>query len=468
MREHFDFYGYNGPTDGKYYADEEVYTYGEDFRTVKRFKEYKDVGFNISLLQHHNAYTGEKWETSSCKKCMDMAYKAGIDKVIVSDERLKELCTEKVLVGEDGKFKTEEELLKYIDDCSKKYRAHPAFYGLQLHDEPIFRYLKEYGHVYKAIKKVIPNAQLQCNLLNMCLPWGINRNELPGDMFHDFPEYLNTFADYSGIDYLMTDEYAFRRNNGISPWTMPTYQILAGVCKKRGIEMRLVMQSFTQEACVVSKKAPDLVEGGIAWRRITEKDMYWQLNLAMGFGCKEFSFFTYFVKQHKHFNCKWAGSAGVDGGTFINLDGTRTKLYYYTKRIISEMKDFEPVIINYDFDNAYFFFPEGKKAADFEMTSKAILSDVSNIPISIKTERDPVVVTELKNGNSRMYMVQNIGNTFDELMHKIRPKNVEINLKSYAEKVKIYYKGKLVKRDLMGGKFIEKLGMGQAVFIEIE
>ena len=468
MREHFDFYGYNGPTDGKYYADDEVYTYGEDYRTVKRFKEYKDVGFNISLLQHHNAYVGEKWETSACKKCMDVAYKAGIDKVIVSDERLKDLCKEELLVGENGKFKSEEELLSFIDDCSKNYRNHPAFYGLQLHDEPIYKYLKEYGHVYKAIKKVIPNAELQCNLLNMCLPWGINKDEQAGDMYKDFPEYLNAFVDYSGIDYLMTDEYAFRRNNSISPWTMPTYQLLADVCKKRGVEMRLVMQSFTQEACVVSKKNPDQVEGSIAWRRMTEKDMYWQMNLAMGFGCKEYSFFTYFVKQHKHFNAKWAGSAGVDGGTFINLDGTRTRLYYYTKRIIAEMKEFEPVLIKYDFDNAYFFFPEGKKAADFEMTSKAILTDNKNIPISVKTERDPIIVTELKNGESRLYMVENIGNTFDELMYKIRPKKVEINLGELSNSAKVYHKGKLLNRDLSSGKLTEKLGMGQALFIEIE
>ena len=136
-RKHFDFYGYNNPTSGKYYMDGvETYTLGEDFRTPKRFREYKAVGFNIALLQHENSYNGEPFEKSNCKKCMDAAYKAGLDKIYVSDGRLKELCTEEVLVGENGKFQTEEELESYVRFCTEPYRNYPGFYGLQLFDEP--------------------------------------------------------------------------------------------------------------------------------------------------------------------------------------------------------------------------------------------------------------------------------------------------------------------------------------------
>ena len=104
-RQHFDFYGYNSPWDGRYFYDGVEYFLGEDFRSVKRYKEYKNVGFNILLLQHRNSYNGEDFETSACKKCMDTAYKAGIFKVIVSDNRLKDLCEEKELVGINGRFK---------------------------------------------------------------------------------------------------------------------------------------------------------------------------------------------------------------------------------------------------------------------------------------------------------------------------------------------------------------------------
>ena len=46
MRKHFDFYGYNAPTCGNIYVDGEVYNLGEDYRSVKRYKEYKSMGFN--------------------------------------------------------------------------------------------------------------------------------------------------------------------------------------------------------------------------------------------------------------------------------------------------------------------------------------------------------------------------------------------------------------------------------------
>jgi hypothetical protein len=64
-------------------------------------------------------------------------------------------------------------------------------------------------------------------------------------------------------------------------------------------------------------------------------------------------------------------------------------------------------------------------------------------------------------------MVQNIGNTFDELMYKVRPKKIEVDLGALSGKAKIYYKGKKVNREFKDGKFIEKLGIGQAIFIEI-
>ena len=45
-------------------------------------------------------------------------------------------------------------------------------------------------------------------------------------------------------------------------------------------------------------------------------------------------------------------------------------------------------------------------------------------------------------------MVQNIGNTMDELIDKKRPKKVEINLGEFADKAKFYYKGEKVEKKL--------------------
>ena len=194
--------------------------------------------------------------------------------------------------------------------------------------------------------------------------------------------------------------------------------------------------------------------------------MYWQMNLAMGFGCKEYSFFTYFTKYERSFNGKRATSDGIDGAAFITLDGSRTKLYYYTKRIIKEMKEFEQVLLRYDFDDAYYFLPKGKTAKDYEVTSRITQKD--GCPIKVETKDNPYVVTELKSKDGgRLFMVENIGDPMEEVMDKKRAKKVKIILGDLAKNAKFYYKGKLVDKTVIDGCLTEKIGIGKALFIEI-
>jgi hypothetical protein len=330
-------------------------------------------------------------------------------------------------------------------------------------------YIKNYAIVYKAIKKIYPEMELQCNLLNMVLHKMIapNPDELQ-TMQKDYEDYLNFFEDQSGINYLMTDEYAFRGNNVLSPWSIPTFQVLANVCRDRGVELRLVLQSFCQEGMIVNRQNPELVEGSCHWRRIGEKEMYWQMNMALGLGCKEFSYFTYFTKARKALRTQRTTSDGIDGGALVNLDGTRTKLWFATQKIIKEFKAFEPVIIDYNYDNSYLFFPEGTDKDSFSYTKEAVISDVSKLPISVKTAKCPIFVTEMKKGNSRMYMIQNVDNPIEETLYNKRIPEIEINLGNLLDNAKFYRKGKLVERKGKNGVVKEKLGRGQALFIEVE
>ena len=467
MREHFSFYGYNPPTDGRYEIGGVKYFIGEDFRSVKRYKEYKNVGFDILLLQHACSFSGEDFETSVCKICMDRAYAAGIEKVIVDDTRLKKLCVENRLVGENGKFESEEELMEYLDFCTAPYRNHKAFYGVQLYDEPVYTMIESYGKVCRALRKLLPDIYLQCNLFPIA---GMDFLAATArDSFDAYEQYMRSFAEASGNDALCFDEYPFLREYILGVNTLRTYQIVAKVCKEKNIELRAVMQSFSY-----------FHVDHLIHRRVTVRDMYWLMNLALGFGCKEFAFFTYFTKT----NVAQIGGAkfdeegklpifltgapsgdSVDGAAFINRDGSRTALYNYTKRIISEFKKFEPIILKYDFVESYLFFEDGKNAEDFMQTKNAIVND--GCPISVNPSFGVALVTEMNAGNSVMYMVENIQNVKDEYFDgKIM--NAEILLGDKYENVRFYVRGKRVDRKLESGKFTETLKTGDAIFIEIE
>ena len=467
MRKHFDFYGYNAPTSGIYHINGEKYFLGEDFRNVKRYKEYKDIGFNMAVILWSNGYNGENWSTSSAKKCFDLCAKVGI-KAILEDKRVLELSKEEILLGEDGRFKTEEELASYIDEITAVYRDHPAFYAIQILDEPEYKYLKNQSIIYKVIKKYFPKIEMQSNLLNMIL----QKNSAPDPehlqtMQKDYQDYLSYFAKESGINYLMTDEYAFRGSNVLSSWSIPTFQVIANVCRDFGVELRLVLQSFSQEGVCVDDKNPNMVDGSCHWRKISEKEMYWQMNMAMGLGCKEFSFYTYMPSARRNFRTQ-VSIWDLDGGALLNNDGTRTKLWFATKKIIKEVKEFEPIIINYNYRNSYFFFPEGMDKNSFEFTKEAIVSDVKELPFSVKTTKCPIFVTEMENGGNKMYMIQNIGNPIDESLYKKRVPEIEINLGNIASKAEFYYKGKLVEKKIEGGILKEKLARGQAIFVEVK
>ncbi len=455
MRKQFDFYGYNSPTDGFYEIDGTKYYAGEDFRSVKRYKEYKDVGFNILLLQHVNSYSGEPFEGSACHKCMTEAVKAGIDKIIVSDTRLKEITEEKILVGENGRFKTEKEFYEYLDYCTKPYRNQEGFFGVQLYDEPHGRYLENYGTIIKAMKKLFPDMYLQCNLLPLAgKEWLADECN---DNFEAYEKYLNKYLDCSENDNVMFDEYPFRRKYLIGGYTLRTYQSVAKICRDRKKEMRAVLQSFSFVA-----------NNNLIHRPILEADMYWQTNMAMGFGVREFSFFTYMPKPKfslKDENGKYI-SESFDCATFLSRDGSKTKLYNYTKRIIKEMKDFAPIALKYSFEDCYFALEAGKGYSDFTQTEFAEVTPES--PLKTKISYGVGLVTKSQNGNSTLYMVENLGNVKDEVIDGKKPARFTIDLNSVesAKEIKFYYRGKEKKITAKDGKLKIAIKCGDALFIE--
>jgi hypothetical protein len=65
-------------------------------------------------------------------------------------------------------------------------------------------------------------------------------------------------------------------------------------------------------------------------------------------------------------------------------------------------------------------------------------------------------------------MIQNVDNPIEETLYNKRIPEIEINLGNLLDNAKFYRKGKLVERKGKNGVVKEKLGRGQALFIEVE
>ena len=452
MRKKFDFYPYGYPKNGIVYVEDVPYRVSEDMRTVKRFREFKNVGFTRLLLQAEESYNGgEPFENSNCAYVMRIARKAGIKRIILSDQRLKDLCEEDVLVGEHGRFSNEEELETYISDCVAPYRNEEGFFGLQLRDEPKRHMLASYGKVCRTLKKLIPGVYLQCNLFPVT-----DHVQLEGeDIFQAYEKYLTEFLEESGMDSILFDEYPFRRDYIIGGHSIVTRQIAARVCKKFGVEFRMVMQSFS----MITPKPGGRVH--LICRPVTEQDMYYQSNMAMGFGCREYSYYTYNTRTLNWFD----GEYNPDGASFINSDGTRTKLYDFTRRIIKEMKAFAPVALRHTYDGCWFAFEKGKGAKDFMQTEFAEVDE--SCPIDVEVSYSVALITRMVGEKSDLFMIQNIGNVKGEYFGNAAPMRVTVDFKKPI-KAKFYKFGKRIRKKTKDGKFEEDLRVGDAIFVEVK
>ena len=446
MRDKFEFYAYYPPTDGTYYVNNVPYRYGEDFRTAKRYREYLDCGFTILQVRYENAYNGEEWETSNTKRVCDEAYKGGVRKLIITDNRMDTLIEELEIIGEGKRFKDEAELDATLKEWVSVYKDVPGFYGIQLLDEPKWEEMTAYGQVVRSLKRVIPTAYLQCNI-NSFHP------AIPGmdDYYAAYRQYVDRFFQETGLDHICFDEYPFRKEYIISGNVLRGYPILAEACKKYGAELHSIMQAMTW-----------IRNGNVICRAVNESDMYWQTNVGLGFGVKEFAWYTYMPRAWFRYN-EGRGD-GVNGMCFLNQDGTKTKLWHYTKRIMAEMQKFAPVVMKYDYDNAYIITEEGKTMADFDWTKLSTLNQDCPFPVRIK--KGVVLVTIQKNGNDKLIMIENLSNVQEELFHNEPPMKVEFELPD-GEKT-FYFKGKQIDCAQKNGVYTRKLKVGDAIFVEIK
>ena len=144
----YPMYGYSPPPQGKWWIDDTEFL-TEDFRTVEKYREYKDCGFNILFMQGTASFDGKDWANSDTKRCMQYAVEAGLDKVIIVDQRIFDLSLiQGGIIGEGKPFASEAELDAFIANCLKDYRNEKGFYGVQLRDEPFHPYLKTIQNHY--------------------------------------------------------------------------------------------------------------------------------------------------------------------------------------------------------------------------------------------------------------------------------------------------------------------------------
>jgi len=469
FNDQFTTWAYASPINGKYKENGIEIDMHTDFRTVDRYKEYKESGLNTMMLQiNEDPYTGSNYETSQLKKNLDNCLSAGISRCIITDYNFYlDSQTQGDLIGQHGKYKTEEEMETFYKNEIAPFKDHPCFYGFMLMDEPRWNNLQNYGIVYKMIKKLLPNAYIESCLLPLQYSDSTKALYVSNPVLYEtyeeaYEAYVEDFIANTGCEKILMDSYPFKGTKNdplLQVEHIKGLNLLANICKKHNIEFDAVSQTTAYNnynsagELRVQHRAPD------------ETLMKWQTNLYMGFGVKKFAYFTYWRKKDNSMTGEWF----VDGTSFISQNGTKTALYTAMQKIHGNMQKMAPTLMQYQFVNAKTY------TTDPKIIDVSYLSKINNkTPFKVLTEVSPsassaIVVTEHYDSNQdlNLYMLMNAydpGYVYSEGNPDYLTNTTKLTFKNY-NKVMQLKDGEIKTLSLNNSQLEVTLTPGEAVYL---
>ena len=460
-----DRYAYSSLSDGQWTLDgNNQVSNPTDYRQLdSTYETYANAGFNILLPQTMLSADGSKasWEASENKVFMDKAYAAGL-KVILTDWHFQILSapikatssgparsdstygpwivgtdanatsgpakewldtlSELGMTADSTRFKTRDDLDKWVYDQLAPYKDHPAFYGVMLADEPSYHNAYCYGQIYQSLKRVMPEIYVQYNLLPLEQSFDTVRYRYPGvnsigskitnaQMENAYKQYVTGFVDAMKTDYIQYDDYPFKSSTKnyilwkettpyVDNTVLANIRLVAEIAKERDLTVKVVTQS-----CMMKTGGSS---GNVHIRQITEEDARWLNNYLLGFGVKQINYFTYWTKATN----STSGEYYDDGYTFVNRDGSTTALYDFMKTIMEDNTKFASTISHFDYNESQVFGANNDSNLNndhISWSSELTKTRTFRWVKSLTTSKEYTLLTELYDAENYnyMYMVMN-------------------------------------------------------------
>ena len=463
-----NIYAYHSPSGGRTKIQGMIFQ-GTDYRTVERFEEYKECGFNTVLAQTGGNWAGEPWEESNAKLVLDLSAQAGIDKVIILDEWLRLFSLQhESIVGEGNimtqngqkvfreKFKDEAELDAYIKERMAPYVDHPSFYGVQLIDEPGRECFKAIGDVYRSIKRVYPKVHAQVNIRSMF--FRLITGGLPDYDYDDtldfngrYKAYVEEFLDETGADYVLTDRYPFHEGigNDVYPYYFLSFQILNEIARERNITVHFVLQSFGS-----------YINGSRTYRMPNEGELKLQMHLSLGFGIQELAYYTYFGGGYYEIQ----GEYRLKDEGIVSADGKRTAAYPVVQKLNLMANKLAPVLLNFKHvaDTYAAISPLKSKPIHLQFTRRGTLKMAEKLRVN----QELGFVSELydEEKDQYLYVLQNITSSLH--CPDIERQKLSLTFKGDVTKVDVFDGNEWHTEDLDADKtYHTELDSGEAVYL---
>lgn len=438
------------------------------------------------FIQGNDGYSGNYASSALRNIIFPNARKAGITKVILTDNRIYKLSNQTVeLFGTPSGSEQQElfqfiygnanphtysDLVNVVKGWLKDYIAEDIFYGVMLKDEPNWPYVSQTAMTYKVCKDAFVLAKnelenynitvkardiyVQVNLLPYYAEksWFIDTS-LPENAEitkeNAYREYLSNYLTISGADTLVMDSYPLKNVSEVVNYYVTNehfkgVQILAEGASKTGASIGGVVLT-----CKIKR-----ANGTYAFVAEDLADMYFQINSYMAFGADSFGSHTYWAKTS-------SAEAHPDGTSYINRDGTKGPMYSVMTQIHNEIQVLAPIISKYRYEKC--------TAIGSGLDGYVDVSSTTLDGVAVSVSSGNAIATQLSTQNGRKaYAVMNVNPPFETTYSTKGNDELTTTLDfsgSGYTRAKIYYCGTVNDVQLNSGSYSITLPAGYAVYV---
>lgn len=325
--------------------------------TEEAFKDYMDCGFTFLFAGGDGRYDYDHkaqklvstFDESDLYPYMELAEKMGIPVVVSGKELSNITASPDYRLTEDQKA----HLAQMVADLSE----YKMFKGFTFKDEPNIEAAKTFAAVQDYLDSLKSDLFYYTSMFPMYVPDLAKISvENQDDRVEAYKEYVDAFSD--AIGWFAYDSYPLfvdptRNTTYLHEMWFQNLRLVAESAKEKDYDASITIQSCTWGA-----------PGGELTtkhnREITTKaDITFQLYTSMSYGFKNFMYFTYW--QHKvNSDAEMFYSAMVNFPTDGTQNAVKSDAYYAVKAANEEIKKFDHVYLNFDWEGTFALTGEGK------------------------------------------------------------------------------------------------------------
>lgn len=417
----------------------------DSFIDEKNFQDFIDCGFTYLMAEQDATYENNKaFEDMDLKEYMDLAEKMNIPVLIYSDMLVQTTSTGDPRLTDDQKG--------FIDKMIEDLSAYKMFKGFTFRDEPRVEMSKSFKVVKEYIDSVKPGLYFYTSMLPIYADdLTAYSTENTTDREEAYKDYIDAFSDALGT--FGYDSYPLfidpiRNSTYVRDDWFQNLRLMAESAKEKDYDAAITVQSMSEgspdgEYTTVHKYLPT-----------KKSQITYQVYSALAYGVKSINYYTYW--QHwQNTDTFTIYSAMVNYPEKNGQEAVKTEAYYAVKEANEEIKKFDHVFLNFDWEGTMAVTDENKTMSNLLKQA----GDYKSPRIDSVTATEETVIGCLKDDKGYDgYMIVNATDPGQDI-----PNKVTIKFKK-ATKAMIYVHGEEQTVDLNDGSYTFELASGDGVF----